>query len=176
MRLSKILEKNEEETEKGTYAGLRFSQDDEDKIIDIVTEMGVPNPIPKEDIHLTLLYSRKFLPNYKPAEMTDMWAYPDGYHIFEGKDGKNILVLMLKSEDAERRHLKLMADHGATFDYPEYRPHITLSYDMEDFGRMRNKKSVLANIKEKYDTLLPKEFHLNAEYMENLKLEWKPKD
>ncbi len=69
-----------------------------------------------------------------------------------------------------------MTIHKASFNHAEYKPHITLSYDMEDFGRMRNKKSVLGNIKEQYDKLLPKEFHLNAEYMENLKLEWKPKD
>lgn len=174
MRLSKLLEKNEE-TDKGTYAGLRFSQDDEDVIMGIVKEMDVPNPIQREEIHLTLLYSRKTLPNYKPAEMTDMWAYPRGYHIFNGKDGKNILVILLESEDANYRHQKLMAQHEATYDFPEYRPHITLSYDIEDFMRLRNKKSVLANIKEKYDKLLPKEFHLNEEYTASLETEWKPK-
>jgi len=173
MRLSTILES--EESEKGTYAGLRFSQDDEDVIIGIVKEMGVPNPIQRDEIHLTLLYSRKTLHNYKPAEMTDMWAYPRGYHIFDGKDGKSILVILLESEDANYRHQKLMTQHGATYDFPEYRPHITLSYDIEDFMRMRNKKSVLVNIKEKYDKLLPKEFHINTEFTSILDTEWKSK-
>lgn len=45
MRLSELLENNEEETDQGTYAGLRFSQEDEDVIVNIVKELGVPNPI-----------------------------------------------------------------------------------------------------------------------------------
>jgi len=44
MRLDKILEKNEAESDKGTYARLRFSQDDEDVIIGITEEMGGSKP------------------------------------------------------------------------------------------------------------------------------------
>jgi hypothetical protein len=173
MRLSTILEN--EETEKGTFAGLRFSQDDEDVIIGIIEEMGVPNPIQRDEIHLTLLYSRKYLPNYEPATLTDMWAYPKGYHIFEGRNNKSILVILLESEDVTKRHLELMKQHKATYDFPEYRPHITLSYDIEDFMIMRNKKAVLVNIKEQYDKLLPKEFHISNEFVETLNTEWHPK-
>lgn len=93
-----------------------------------------------------------------------MQAYPQGYHIFEGKNGKNILVILLDSEDATNRHQKLMKQHDATYYFPEYKPHITLSYDIEDFMRMRNKKSVLENIKDEFDILIPKEFHINTEY------------
>lgn len=133
---------------------------------------GVPNPIKREEIHVTLLYSRKYLPDYEPATSTDMWAYPKGYHIFEGRNGKKILVLLLDSEDAVNRHQVLMKQHESTYDFPEYKPYITLSYDIEDFMRMKNKKSVLENIKDKYNTLIPKEFHLNAEYVEHLNPNW----
>jgi len=101
-----------------------------------------------------------------------MWAYPKGYHIFEGRNGKKILVLLLDSEDAVNRHQVLMKQHESTYDFPEYKPYITLSYDIEDFMRMKNKKSVLENIKDKYNTLIPKEFHLNAEYVEHLNPNW----
>ncbi len=166
MRLTEILkEKNEE---KGTYAGVRFSQDDEDVIVDLVKEMGLPNPIEKEEIHLTLLYSRKQLPNYKPATSTDMWAYPKGFHIFTGGNGKAILVLKLDAPALHKRHIDLMKEHGATYDFPEYIPHITLSYDVGDMD--------LKDIQEKFTELLPKEFHINAEYKEDLNLDWETKD
>ena len=169
MRLSTILEKNEDETKPGTYAGLRFSQDDEDAIIELVKKMGIPNPIKKEEIHLTLLYSRKHVSDYEPAEMTDMWAYPKQFTEFKSrKDGTRILVLEVDSEDATKRHNELMAKHDATYDFPEYKPHITLSYDLEDFMD-------LDKIKEKYTELLPKEFHISSEYMENLNSDWETK-
>lgn len=167
MRLSKLLkEKNENETEQGTYAGIRFSQDDEDTIMDIVKKIGVPNSIEKSDIHLTLLYSRKYLPNYEPAPYTDMWAYPKEFEIFNGQDNKSILVLKVDSPDLVKRHKELMDEHKATYDYPEYIPHITLSYDTEDF-------MPLSDIKKRFTKILPKEFHIISEYMENLKLDWK---
>ena len=56
-----------------------------------------------------------------------MGKWTESLNIFEGKDGKNILVLLLKSEDAKKRHLELMEEHKTTYDYPEYKPHITLS-------------------------------------------------
>lgn len=166
MRLTDLVE---EKTEKGTYAGLRFGDGDEDKIMSLIKKMGIPNPISREDIHLTLLYSRKYLPNYKAAQDTDMWAYPDDFHIFKGFDDKEILVLLLKSDDAHKRHKFLMKEHGATYDYPEYKPHITLSYDVDGYMS-------LEEIKEKFTSILPKEFHIASEYMEELKLEWKQKD
>jgi len=168
MKLKKLI--NEEKEAKGTYAGVLLSQDDEDRIISIVKEMGIPNPIPRNDIHITLLYSRKVLPNYKPADSLDIWSYPTEFHIFNGQDGKDILVLKLNSPDLVKRHKELMKEHGATYDFPEYIPHITLSYDLEDY--MNNEKDRKQAINEKFKSLLPKEIYLTREYEEELNLDW----
>jgi len=169
LRLEDLIET---ESTKGTYAGVRLSQDDEDTIIELVKKMEIPNPIERDAIHLTLLYSRKFLPDYEALGKVDMWAYPKGFHIFEGGNGKDILVLLVDSPDLEKRHKLLMKEHRATYDFPDFRPHITLSYDLEDFMRLRNKKSVLDNIKNEFDTILPKELHISMEYKEDLNLDW----
>lgn len=152
-----------ENTEKGTYAGFRLSDDDNDKIIELVDTLGLPNGIEKSDIHITLLYSRKYLPNYEPAGEIDEWCYPSKFHVFDTFDKKRALVLMLDSDFMIKRHNQLMKEHEATYDYPEYLPHLTLSYDIGDMEVPEWKN-------------IPKEFHINEEYVEELKLEWKPKD
>lgn len=166
MKLKEVLSNNE--TEKGTYAGYRISQDDDDTIISLLKEIGVPNPIDKSDLHLTLLYSRKYLDNYEPSSKTDIWAYPSKFHIFKGQDGKNILVLMLDCNECIKRHKYLMQQHDATYDFPEYIPHLTLSYDIGDWF-----DADVSNINKEFKDKLPKEIHINSEYMENLELEWK---
>jgi len=162
MKLNNILK----ETKKGTYVGVKFSQDDEEIIVSIIEKIGVPNPIAREDIHSTLLYSRKYLANYKVPSETDMYVYPKEFHIFNGQDGKDILVIKLDSLDLSKRHEELMKEHNATYDFPEYIPHITLSYDIEGF-------MTLPEIKKKFSDLLPEKFHIVSEYVEDLDLEWK---
>lgn len=172
MKLREVLSKdNVTEDQQGTYAGYRVSQDDDDTIMDLLKEIGVSNPVEKSDLHLTLLYSRKFLPDYEPASDTDIWAYPSSFHVFNGQDGKNILVLMLDCKDCVKRHKELMKQHKATYDFPEYLPHLTLSYDIGDWFDADADK-----INSEFKDKLPKEFHINSEYMENLKLDWKPSD
>ena len=152
-----------EQSEKGTYAGVRLSDDDSDYIVELCKELELPNPITKKDIHITLLYSRKYHPEYIPEENLEEWCYPWKFHIFETFDKKRALVLKLKSDYLENRHKYLMDKLDATYDYPEYIPHITLSYDI---GEMEQPK---------FPEDMRKELLLNREYVEDLKLEWKPK-
>ncbi len=162
MKLNDLLE---EKQEKGTYAGLRFSDVDNDVIVELTKKLQLPNPIQKDDIHMTLLYSRKHLSDYTPAGEIDEKAYPEKLHIFETFDKKRALVLMLNCPYAIKRHEFLMKEHSATYNYPKYLPHITLSYDIGDMD--------LEKIKEQFN-IIPIEFHINNEYSEELKLEWKP--
>ena len=153
------------EDEKGTYAGIRLSDDDVDVIVNLCKELKLPNPTPRKDIHITLLYSRKHVPDLKLDDIIDEWAYPDKFHVFPTFDDKRALVLKLQSKYCINRHKQLMSDYDATYDYPEYIPHVTLSYDIGDM-----KMPTFKDVEE-----MPKEFHLDKEYQEDLKLEWKPK-
>ncbi len=58
--------KVEYDLSKGTYAGVRLSDDDADYIVSLCKQLELPNPIKRDQIHLTLLYSRKCLHDYTP--------------------------------------------------------------------------------------------------------------
>lgn len=149
--------------EKGTYAAVRFEGTEEK--VKYLKNTGIPNV--NEDLHCTILYSRKYCPNYKPLDMTDGYyyeeaiAYPDHLDIFKDKEGKNCLVLILRSGWIVKRHKDLMKEHNATYDFPEYNPHITLSYDIGDFDYKDIEK----------DLIKSDEFYkldINEEYKEEL--------
>lgn len=161
MKLSDLIEKKDD---VGTYAGLRFSDSSNDAIINLVKLLKLPNPIKKDEIHMTLLYSRKYLPNYKPLGIIpeDVSGIPFEFHVFDTFDKKRALVLKLDCTWAINRHNELMNTHKASYDYPEYIPHLTLSYDIGDLEIPEFKN-------------IPMELQIVREYSEDLNLEWKPK-
>ena len=138
MKLKDVLLEQEE---KGTYAAVRFGDDTKDNIESFINDNEIPNSVPRDKLHTTLLYSRKYCPDYsppgnleQPLEGTptefDVWkSQPD-----EEGNRSNCLVMKYDCEDLVNRHNELMDEHGATFDFDEYRPHVTLSYDIGDMS------------------------------------------
>ena len=63
----RVIEIIKEEQKKGTYAGVRFSDKTNTTIEKFIKDNKIPNPIKKDKLHTTLLYSRKHLPKYEPA-------------------------------------------------------------------------------------------------------------
>lgn len=164
MRLSDLLEQKEDETTEGTYAGYRLDTDSEEALMEAIKSMNIPNPVSQEDLHITLLYSRKFLPDYEPAKDTNIIVTPSKFTIFDGQDGSKVLVLILDCGQCIDRHIRLMAYYDATYDFPEYIPHITLSYDIGDYS--------LEDANMNFDKL-PTSLLINSEYMEKLEFDWK---
>ena len=72
-------------------------------------------------------------------------------------------MLKLDSSDLRERHEFLMKEHKATYDFPEYIPHITLSYDIGDFDINTLDIEDLDDI----------DFQVIEEYKEDLNLDWK---
>jgi len=128
------------EENKGTYAGLKFSEDTVNRLINYAQNNDVPNILSEDEFHSTLLYSRKFLPEYKPKGMLDTssLATPEKVEIWESpanafKDkATRCLVLKYNCNEQVDRFNQLMDEHDATYDYDEYKPHTTLSYDVGD--------------------------------------------
>lgn len=162
------LEELVEAAKKGTYAGVKFDTDTNRALHKYTHDNKIPTSVRADRFHTTLLYSRKFLPNYKPAGKYDepMIATPIGFDVWKTRPPKgessNCLVLKLKCPELEKRHKDLMKEHDAQYDYDEYHPHITLSYDIKDLD-----VSKLPNI---IDTI-PK-LKLVEEYDEVLDLDW----
>ena len=113
----------------GTYAGVRFDNDTVAALRQYIEDNNIPNPV--DDFHTTLLYSRKQLPKYQPIQYDAPYK---GTPTKAGRLGENgtAVVVMFDSPELSSRHEELMGEHGATYDYDEYIPHVTLSYDAPD--------------------------------------------
>jgi len=125
---------------KGTYAAVRFSDDTLQNIKEFIDNNDIKNGLDTKDIHATLLYSRNHLPDYVPKGDISYTASPSNFEVWESpanafKDEiTHCLVLLLDCDELKDRFSELMDEHDATYDFDEYKPHITLSYDVgKDF-------------------------------------------
>jgi 2'-5' RNA ligase len=147
MKLNDILlEKNKKETKDenkdenlpaGTYVAVRFSEETKDNIKKLIEENDIPNPNNK--LHATVMHSLKELPELLKDSSDDrdidppFIGHPKKLRIFKTEDENNALVLEFKSQDLVDRHNEIKEKYGAEYKHDEYIPHITLSYDCNDF-------------------------------------------
>lgn len=120
----------------GTYAGVKFSTQTEDEIESFMEANKIPNPTPRNELHTTLLYSRKHLPKYAAAGKykPPMIGKPVKFDYWETRESKKMcLVVEYSCKMLYSRHQELMNLHKATYDFDEYIPHVTLSYDCGSF-------------------------------------------
>lgn len=143
-----------EAPEDGTYAGVRFYKDDVKKLAEFVQANNIPNPLPPEDYHCTLLFSKVPVPDYVPHGMYKKALFCQAKDVkLWGEDEEKALVIILDCPDLVRRHEYLMANHPeATWDHPEFIPHVTLSYDAGDFdiSKLNVKDIGMLSIVEEY--------------------------
>ena len=125
-----------QESITGTYVGVRFSDFTLNDLQELQELLRVPNRVPREEFHTTVLYSRNHIPNltdikYNGYIPSDTAEYE--LEVFVTKDsGKRCLVLKFQSTHLENLHKNFIENHNASHDYPAYVPHITLSYDIGD--------------------------------------------
>ena len=158
-----------EKESKGTYAGLRFTPESKEAVMHYLRQNNIPKPTDIDKLHVTLLYSRKHLSDYVPAGKLDTHheCHPAGFDVWKTKppegenqtEGWNALVMKFNAPSVVARHKELMAKHEATYDFPDYKPHITMSYNIGDMD---------------HSALPPftAPLHLNEEYDEELDLDW----
>lgn len=154
--------KNSQES-KGIYVAVKYNQTAQDDLLEFIKEYNIPSTLKAEDFHTTLIYSRKYAEiNELDDNLGDkeIAAYPKELHVFETFDKKSALVIKLDCPYLEERHKYLMEKYNLTYDYEEYIPHITLSYD-------------IGNMKLPENVKFPKFFRITSEYQEELNLEKK---
>ena len=163
------LEELMEEKKPGTYAGVRFDPDTIKTIKEYIKENGIPNGVPSKKMHSTLLYSKKHCPDYVAQGDIDppYVATPKGFDVWPSQpddDGKvkNCLVMEFDCPDLAARHKALMDEHKASYDFPDYKTHVTLSYDIGDM-----KAGDLPGIEKDL-----KELKIVKEYQEDLVVDW----
>ena len=94
-------------------------------------EDNVPELTPSRDPHLTLIYSKKKFDGEVKTVEYEVTGVVKGFAIF-GQKGERALVAEIDSNDIKDRNEKLVDDYGFISDFDEYKPHITLAYDLPD--------------------------------------------
>nr|7T26_A Chain A, Acb1 [Erwinia phage FBB1]7T27_A Chain A, Acb1 [Erwinia phage FBB1] len=143
----------------GLYVAAKFSESTLDALEELQRSLKLPNPVPRDKLHTTIVYSRVNVP-YKVASGSFEIADKGKLTVFETQSGNRALVLEMDSDYLSARHSYAKA-LGASYDYPDYRPHITLSYNIG-----------VLNFSGEYKVPVV----LDREYSEELDLEWSDKD
>jgi hypothetical protein len=96
-------------------------------LADFCQNLSVPEPMPLERLHCTLLYSTSDIA--VPPPPCDFYPLPlqaIGCEVWEVANKPPHLVLLLDSDALHRRHAEFRRC-GAAHPFPSYRPHISLS-------------------------------------------------
>ena len=127
---------NEEDETTGAFVGVKFSEETNDGIMKFIKDNDIPNPVSKDKLHCTVMYTYSDAPDLIDEERAPFdpeWiAIPKKFEIFNTQDNKNCLVLRIESDNLKKRHDAIIADYGVVYTHEEYKPHITLSYDCGD--------------------------------------------
>lgn len=113
---------------QGTYAKMELDKKSRTMLHDWLEEKDIQGLVEPEEYHCTVTYSRKACPEISKLEPElPLKVNPIDWDIF---GDKNLLVLKLTSEDLQDLY-KETRDMGATSDYPEYIPHISVAINYE---------------------------------------------
>jgi 2'-5' RNA ligase len=124
---------------KGTYASLDLSKKSQKSLLNWLTKQDLPNLVDPEEYHCTIIYSRKAIPEIAKWEIKlPMPVKAIGWKIFPTQDGKKCLVLEVQNSKMNDIHFKAEEELGATWDYPEFIPHITVCLDYKEENEPRN--------------------------------------
>lgn len=146
----------------GTYVGVKFSESSANRLTEWLSTQELPNKVDPKTFHLTVVYSRKELELPIFNRQVNWLCWASGFKIFD--DSKCALVLTLISPEVVDSHYRYRLNNGATHDYPDFTPHLTLSYDVPaDFDVSRL-------------TLPEGNFELVEEYSAKLDLTWTGQD
>jgi 2'-5' RNA ligase len=119
----------------GTYAKAVLDNDSKDRIYELMDAIHLTSRVPKEDLHTTIMYSRKPCP--KAMEMNGT-AIPfrgkiSGFNVWEDRGTKQTcLVAVVDCDFLRSVHEYMQKTYDAVYDFPKFIPHITLSYDGGD--------------------------------------------
>lgn len=118
---------------EGTYISAQLDDQSKNKLYDFTKTLELSDPAPKEQYHSTIIYSRVGVPE------TEYFDYPESFkgtfkewRIFENRiQGTKCLVAIVDSPELHGLHERIMNETAATYDFDEYHPHVTLTYNYE---------------------------------------------
>jgi hypothetical protein len=108
--------------QNGTYASLKLTTQTAQQLADWCDQQGIPHD-PAEEFHCTLCYSRTPLPQAVAIQK----SVSIKAKISEWKNlGDHACTVLINCPDAHKI-FKLLEKHGASHDWPEYTPHVTVN-------------------------------------------------
>ena len=99
-------------------------------VIEWAKSVGFESTLEPDDMHCTIVYSKKPVDWDCCGKSTKNIDVKDGKRSVHEFDG-GATVLKFSSKEFSDRQKEFM-DAGASFDYPEYQPHVTISYSASD--------------------------------------------
>jgi len=155
--MKSFLEVAKPKIDPGLYVCAKFSQSSCEALKRVQEALGMTNPVVAEKLHTTIVYSRKTI-DLPPVINLNETASLIGFEKWDTKYGSTV-VGILKSDYLHDRFNEAMAN-GATYDYDDYKPHVTLSYD-----------SGITEFNLKDNLTLPVELNIVGEHYESLDLD-----
>ena len=117
--------------QNGTYASLKLSKESSKILHDWCMEW-IGKSVDANTYHCTIMYSRVPVPLADDiTPILPIVAETNSFEIFQSGDGTNCLVLRVESPEIEKLHFQTR-QLGASYDYPEYKPHVTLCVNFKD--------------------------------------------
>jgi phage-related protein (TIGR01555 family) len=98
---------------------------------------GFTTTVPADELHVTVLYSRrpidwlKMGSGWESDQKGELRVPPGGARLVEPLGDKGAVVLLFSSSSLSWRHEE-MVRQGASHDFDEYQPHVTITYDGGD--------------------------------------------
>lgn len=127
--------RSEEFHPDGTYVKASLDDAAKDRIYELMDALNLNNRVPRDDLHTTIMYSRKPCPDAIEMNGTAVpfRAKISDFKIWEDRgSGSNCLVAVVECDPLRNIHEHMHLKYDATYDFPEFIPHITLSYDCGD--------------------------------------------
>lgn len=122
----------EVENSKGSYAAVKFSPETVKALEAFQYDNKIPNPLPADEFHSTVMFSRKYIPEFVVLDTIPEWGGEfTKWGIFPS-DNENALVLKYECHELKDRFHEIMSEYDATWDHESFIPHITLSYNVGD--------------------------------------------
>lgn len=156
-----FLEVVKPKKDPGVYMSVKFDQTSNDALAGVQKMLNLKNPVGTDKLHSTVVYSRKTVDLFPMDGLSEV-ARLVGFEVWNTKYGKTVIG-NLESDFLHRRFKEAM-DMGATYDYDDYNPHVTLAYDGGDGGDI-DISEALSRVS------LPMDLRIVSEHTESLDLD-----
>lgn len=106
-------------------------------ILEWAKAQGFDTTVPADELHVTIAYSRQALDwmkvggDWGSRQDGGLTVAPGGARLVEPLGSEGAVVLLFNSSELAWRHMQIR-EAGASWDYEEYQPHVTITYAAGD--------------------------------------------